>query len=82
MCPAQLRARVLMPDRDPASFSRENTTSRASYDFPFSRISSGYEIMMPNNNITIEIYIIHIHICQERLLFIIIFCDILYHIFL
>lgn len=38
-----------MPDRDPALFSRENTASRASY-LSFSRISSGYEIMIHNNN--------------------------------
>lgn len=72
MCPAQLRAGVLMPDRDPALFSRENTASRASYDFSFSRISSGYEIMIHNNNI---------HTCThfgEGGSHLLQFCDIIY----
>lgn len=75
MCPAQLRAGVLMPDRDPALFSRENTASRASYDFPFLRISSGYEIMIHDNKNT---YIhIRLHICRGH--YLLQFSDILYY---
>lgn len=67
-----------MPDRDPALFSRENTASRASYDFPFSRISSGYEIMIHDNN---KNYIHMLTYLSEHLSFTIFYFILLYVIY-